>query len=381
MEDVRFYDFDFNLLHIEHDIFSCNWTLYENDIGRFEMHFPLESPLVSVMMDNRYMVAVQGDKQAIITGRSLGDEAVLYGRSCNWILTRFCIPEAIDTEVLAENGEIPDCSAQTVCAYLVGKVLGDLIVVETNEEKEFGPVSLKNQSMSTVFEAVQSSMEQAGGGHRIFFDVDRKQWVFIATKGQTLTAVFSEENKNAFDMAYTEDLQDYASGGWYTQKMEDMGNWNAGENSPKLVNNNAENFAKGYYVSVAGAKFGITFGKGDYIVCKDQSGAWEKAEKIEDFVVEIPPKMTGMYGWMAALDGETETDARKDLATKDVQRDITSKMHGFRLGQDYDLGDLVWVEIKKGPYRRSQIKKITGVRLWYEQNDIGEEPIMEEAEE
>ena len=196
-----------------------------------------------------------------------------------------------------------------------------------------------------------------------------------------LSAVFSEENKNAFEMTYAEDLQDHASGGYYVQKVDHMGDWNAGENSPKLVNSKPENFATGYHVSVAGAKFGITFGKGDYIVCKDKSGVWEKAETLEDFVVEIPSEMTGVYAWMASLNGDTEEEARKDLAKKGVQRDVTSKVRNLSFGQDYDLGDLVWAELKKGPYRRSQVKKITGVRLWYERNDIGEEPIMEEAEE
>lgn len=41
MEDIRIYDYEFNLLHIEHDVISCNMTLYANEIGSFELHFRL----------------------------------------------------------------------------------------------------------------------------------------------------------------------------------------------------------------------------------------------------------------------------------------------------------------------------------------------------
>ena len=115
MEDIRIYDFEFNLLHIEHDIASCNWKLYDNEIGTFEMHFPISSDLTVIAMQKSYLVAVQGSKQAIITGRQIGDEGVLYGRTCNWILTRFCTSEQFDTDSLLEEGTIAAKDAQTIC--------------------------------------------------------------------------------------------------------------------------------------------------------------------------------------------------------------------------------------------------------------------------
>ena len=119
MEDIRIYDYEFNLLHIEHDIVSCNWTIHENAIGSFEMHFPLTSNLISVIMQNRYLVAVQGKKQAIITGRQVNTEGVLYGRTCNWLLSRFCVHDTFDTDSLLSEGRIPSSDAQTVCAYIL----------------------------------------------------------------------------------------------------------------------------------------------------------------------------------------------------------------------------------------------------------------------
>ena len=54
------------------------------------------------------------------------------------------------------------------------------------------------------------------------------------------------------------------------------------------------------------------------------------------------------------------------------------KTRGLVCGRDYQLGDIVRAELQMGSVRLTAKKKITGVNLWYEKNDIGEEPIMEE---
>ena len=59
MEDIRVYDFEFHLLHIEHNFISANWSLKYNNIGTFEGHFPLKSGIVPVIMNNRYLVIIQ----------------------------------------------------------------------------------------------------------------------------------------------------------------------------------------------------------------------------------------------------------------------------------------------------------------------------------
>jgi len=138
MEDVRFYDFEFSLVHIEHDIISSNWTLLENGIGTFEIHLPLTSNLVPLAMERQYLVAVQGEKQAIITGRRLAEEAVFYGRSCNWILSRFCIAENFHTDTLFEAGTLGAKDAKTVCEYLLSKGMSHVenFVFEEKERAE-----------------------------------------------------------------------------------------------------------------------------------------------------------------------------------------------------------------------------------------------------
>lgn len=324
MEDVRFYDFEFNLLHIEHDIISCNWTLYENEVGSFEMHVPLVSKLVSVMMENRYLVAVQGTKQAIITGRQLGTEAVLYGRTCNWILSRFCLPEIFDTDSLQAAGTIGAKDAQTVCRYIISRSMGQIesFVFTENTEADFGEVFLENKSISAALDLVTDCVRQAGCGHEVIYDIANKKWRFRLFQGVMLPGVLSEANRNCYDTVYTEDLQSYFPGGWYEQK----------------------------------------------------TGEGETA------FVQLASGLRGIYAWETALSGETGQEAKKDLDTRTIERQTELKTKGLLFGRDYGLNDSLRTQIKKGDFSSGMTRRITGVHLWYEKDDVGEQPILAEQE-
>ncbi len=386
MEDVRIYDFEFNLLHIEHDISSCNWSLYENDIGNFEMHFSLKSSLTQIAAENRYLVAVQGDKQAIITGRQFGTEGVIYGRSCNWILTRFCICEAFDTMALVESGTIQNADAQTVCMYLIQKGMGNIpnFVYVENTESAFGEVFLQNKRMTTVFDLVQQCMKQDGGGHGVFFDIEGKQWRFSLTKGKMLERVLSEDSRTAYDSEYVADLQNLFQGGYYERPIINKGDWDVFNNVPYLINGLAGNYATGYKVCLdqdgytSLNRFGITFYDGDYIVCTTADGKWKKSSELGNIIEQIKPALSGVYAWETVLDGDCEEEAVRSLAQYKENSRITLKGKGFLFGRDYQLGDSVMQRLTKGTFTTSTTRKITGVNLWYEENDVGEQPIFEE---
>ena len=65
MNDIRIYDFEFNLLHIEPEVMSAYWILLYNDIGTFEGTFPLSSDICDVIMKNKYLFLIQGNFQAL----------------------------------------------------------------------------------------------------------------------------------------------------------------------------------------------------------------------------------------------------------------------------------------------------------------------------
>ncbi len=390
MEDVRIYDFACNLLHIEHNIVSCNWTFYENDIGIFEMHFPLSGELTKIVAQERYLVAVQGNKQAIITGRQFLNEGVLYGRSCNWLLTRFCIAEPFNTDALFENGVIAAKDAQTVCRYLIEKGLGSEsdFVFQENEEAGFSEVYLENNEVTSVFTLIREVMHQAGGGHSLKLDVTGKRWVFSPTMGKTLPVTLSEDNRNAYESEYCEDMLNFFAGGYYKQKIENKGEWDIYANSPALYNNQSENYATGYRVSLSERetgyesfnRFGFEFRNGDYIVCKNRDGVWEKAYNLDGFTERIEPTLSGVYAWETMLDGQSLPEAEQNLVKRKVMQEITVKTRDFIFERDYFLGDSVMQRLEKGSFSSCVVRKITGVNLWYETEEVGEQPIFSEEE-
>lgn len=389
MEDVRFYDFECRLLHIEHNIVSCNWTLYENDIGTFEMHFPLESNLTRIAAEHQYLVAVQGTKQAIIVGRSFLEEGILYGSSCNWILTKFCIAKPFTTKALLESKEISGTDAQTVCRYLCDSGMSGVSNFVFQESEEgFGEVSLENGGVNSVFSLIQETMKQVDGGHQLCLDVTKKCWIFSLTKGKQLPITLSEDNLNIYDSEYFEDMQNLCQGGYYEQKIENMGEWNIYQNSPSLENNNPKNYATGYRVSLSErqtgyetySRFGLTFRNGDYIVCKNREGAWEKAYDLGGFIERVEPTLSGIYAWETFLNGNNLQEATQKLDQHRILRRITVKTREFIFGRDYKLGDFVMQRIAKGSLISTSVRKITGVNLWYETDETGEQPIFSEEE-
>ena len=378
MEDVRFYDFEGTLKHIEHDIVSANWTLEYRGYGTFELHFPLTSSLVQVLLDNKYLVAVQGEKQAIVTGKQVTTEGVVYGRTPEWILTRFVVTDEFDTDTLFADGTITAKDAGTIAAYVMGLAFAGVDNMTVDVSGEYGEVYVENKAVTAAYDLICDCMEKDGAGFRVEFAPEDASWLFTAYKGQTLDLIVSEGNRNAYETEYTEELQDYFGGGWYEQEITDMGDWDASKNVPALTNNAPENYAKAYRVSVAGTRFNITWAEGDYIVCRDKSGAWAQSDNTDSFLVHITPLETGIYAWETPLSGTTEDAAAKELGEHKTSKRVKAKTRNISYGVDYGLGDMVLVQLEKEGVRLTDERRITGVNIWCENNDIGEQPIFEE---
>lgn len=386
MEDIRIYDFEFNLLHIEHNIISSNWTINYNDIGTWEAHFDVGSGIVPFAMSNKYLVAVQGTKQAIITGVQANAEFVLYGRTVNWILSRrmigkfttsdYAILDVKDVESIArwvmQKTFIPPPSGEgDINNFVLGGIAGFTV-------KQLFWRNTKN----AVSEVIKDCLDKDGGGHRVVFDIANKKWVFEVLKGraEALPIIISEANKNAYETEYTEDLQDFYTSGWYERTLDDKGDWNGSTNAgPTLTNNIVGNYGKYYRVSTAGTQFGIAFKEGDYIVCRNKTGAWEKSDNTDSVWEYVAGDKTGIYKWDCKLSGSTENEAKNDLKGKQWNKTLTLKTRDIKFLTDYNLGDIVKVQKQVGLWKTTYEKRITGVNLWYENNNIGEQPIFEEV--
>ncbi len=376
MEDIRFYDEKGTLLHILSRYTSVNWRLFLNEVGTFELHFPLESELTQLVTNVPFLLIVQGEKQAILTGVQLAGEGVLYGKTPNFLLTKFLDELPFSTETIESH------DAQSVCRTIFLRRFPKGNFVFSDTEGDFPEVSYEKEECMTLFEVVRSVMHQAGGGHGVRYHFAKNAWECFVTMGKKLPVVISERNKNAEQTTVTKELLLGASGGVYKQKMQHMGVWDASENSPALVQNNPENYAKYYTVGVAGSQFGLRFRAGDVIFCRYTSGMLERGASAEDFYVRLPGEEAGILAFDAPLSATDAIAAQKELLkqAQHEKEETNLKTRDFLWGRDYNLGDTAHVEFKKGPYQTRKVKKITGVHIFCEAGERGEAPIFSEVE-
>lgn len=341
MEDIRIYAYYSDpavpprLLHIEHDIISSNWTIEYNAVGTFEAHFPMDSGIVPVVMDNTYLIAVQGDKQAIITGKQVSGDFALFGKTPNWLLTRRTTPKFSQRtgspEELAKQIAYeafyptdPDMAFQRISnvEYVVSANSGMTIDFWRNTQNETEKV-------------VSECLDHANLGHRITLDIKENKWIFEIVQGSQRDLMISDSNRNAYESEFTEDLQDYYTCGWYET------------DAPK----------------------------------EPQETTSDPSEETDSTIwVFLPgddPK-TGVYCWEGVLSGRTESEAVTDLDQKSaIDQKIQANTRNLTLGQDYQLGDLVKFQFSIGSYQTTVEKRVTGVNIWYENNNIGEQPVFQ----
>jgi len=214
LESIWFYDFSFTPLLILHDVFSVNWELYFNDVGTFELHTALSDDVTKLLHKQKYLVVVQGNKQAIVVGWRLTHECVLYGRTCNWLLTRRVMPSC---------GVLND-TAENITRKLMRDAFAD------SPELVLEPASGKGVTREfelskdcTVFEAVKDCLKQEKAGHLLRFEPGSKEWVYEIQYGRKQQIVLAEDYGNVYDCSYSENGLESYSGGWYRKKDEESG--------------------------------------------------------------------------------------------------------------------------------------------------------------
>lgn len=325
--DVTFYTFEFELIGIIAES-ETNWTINFNDVGNFEIHFDPEHRLTQRLMDEEYILAVQGDNQAMITGKQLLDECVLYGRTLNYLLNKRVTPQFKSSELL-ESGKIASKDIESIARYIVSEAFKDVDNFELGAVAGFTEqVDFWRNTSNLTFEVVRDCLDNGGAGHRLRADVRNKKWIFEVLKGQKLIKILSEGNRNAFDTKYTEDAQNYCSGGWYEAEQE------------------------------------------------AEEGAAETPEPVWTYIEK--EEKEGIYRWEGLLSGSVESEARSDLKNKTWQKKIETTTYDYILGEDYNLGDTVRVQKTAGNFQKTFTKRIIGVNMWWESNNIGQKPIFEE---
>lgn len=316
MEDIRFYDYEFNLLYIENRVKSANWSIYYNDVGKFELHFDVENTkLVDVVMNSPNIVAVQGDLQAVITGRQFADEGILYGKTPNYLLYNGVTPEFQDLK-----SDIETMARQFVSASCGFMTLGPMVGYTTQ-------IAFWRNTYHPTFDVVKDCLDTDGGGHNVVFDPINRQWVFNVLKGTQLPLIISRGNKNVLSIEYTVDRQNYYTGGWYKETQQ-----------------------------------------------PDESGT--TPDPVWKYITSDATK-TGVYKRDCVLSADNEVEARQELDKKSLDQQTRAKTQRINWKTDYNLGDIVRVQNEIGRWADTTTQRIIGVELWFEDNNIGEQPILE----
>lgn len=325
MKDIRFYNYEFELLDIEADFISVNWQLQFNEVGQFEAHFPLNSAIVRIATEHPFLIAVQGSNSAVITGKKAETDFALFGRSCNWFLTQRIVPP------FRTEGEK---TGDFVCS-LVSGAFGDMdnFVCETEDISE--TVCMEREEYLPLSDIVRECLENVGMGHELSFDVKRKEWIFRVKSGKKLDLLISEDARNLSSAELCEDILEERNIGWYREESE---------------SNEAEQSESDTEETTSRSLVGDT-------------------------------ESVGVYRRECVLDSKTRDNAEKELNLKKKKCSLKANIHSLLYGQDYELGDTLKVQIRKGDWNHMGEQKITGVHIWYESGESGEQPIMESKEE
>ena len=313
---IRFYDFQFNLIHIEPEFIGSSWTVYFNKEGNFEARFPCNSEVLSVVSENKYLVAKQGEFAAIITGYNAEDEFTVYGRTCNWLLKkRVTLP--------TENSS--GYSGSLACT-LASRAFSDVSNFATENKSNGKTISFSSERLETTYDAVVRCLKEGATGHELRFDTDKKRWVFATLPSVATDLMISESLKNASDTAIVGDILDLADCGYYKK------------------------------------------------ITKDESG-----NTSEEYSLLKNGNKSGIYRWETVISENNETEAQAMLNTKKENSTIRLSTHGVFYGSDYSLGDIVRVQIVKGAFKKTVKKRICGVEVKHKSSARYEQPIFEEV--
>ncbi len=375
MNDIRIYDYEFNLLHIEPDIMSAYWILNFNGIGTFEGTFPLTSGICDVVMKNKYLILVQGKLQALITAYLADTKLTVFGKSINWILSRRTFP-AFKTSELLSQGKILNSNPGTVMTHIVAQAFSDVSNFEvTDLSGNTETADFERTTRSAVSDIAKEYLGENSLGHRVRLDIINKKWIFEVYAGTALPLTISEENRNLTEVSVSDDAQGFFSSAWYAKELEDLGDWDASSSLPSASSSNY-----GKYYRITNTKENGRYPNGSYLVCVDTSGQWKVCSELPTLEEEIAGALSGIYKWDTFLSASTEAEAKTTLSEKKWLHSLKGTASHLYYKKDYELGDTLRVQVNKGTFFESAEKIISGVDLWWENGNIGEKIKFKEDE-
>lgn len=323
---IRIYDFDYNLLAETDRCLSSEWELKFNGIGTYEGSFTADDDLTALLETNSNLIICEDDKQAICVGKYISDNIRIYGRTPEWLLSKRIVLPLKTSVIFGENYTDPE----TVILYLleqayktphiVGEdgtvsedintdaVCNDLIIPEKIGADSFGRHFWRN-SANPLSDVIADLCDIIGCGFCLKADFVKKCWHFGLVFGEERNIVASKGLKNAYDFTLKESLLDSADGGYYL-----------------LEDDDADEKPYGY-IKRENAKTGILY--------------WDTV--------------------LSSASGLSE--AQKLIRKATTAYNINCELLGIEYGKDYNLGDIVRVQIEMGGLKKTFKRRVGGVSI------------------
>lgn len=209
-DDIRFYNFDLDLMYILPGYISVSVTQEFNGDGALEIVYT-DPELRQLITDNRDNIIVSWRGfQGFVTGFKNDDaQNRLLGMSLNGLLHRVVIPAQPET-----TADVETIARNAVVQYAPWLTLG---AVSGFTESDAHSTEKYMQGNDYIKQLMQTD----NGGYRITADFKTKKFVFECLKSRTNPLMLSASNLNAYDFEVTYTNKELSYGGWYKKEQED----------------------------------------------------------------------------------------------------------------------------------------------------------------
>lgn len=319
--DIRFYDFDFNLLYILPEFSetggysSINVKIELNGSGSLEIVFADDDLEKIIAKYKDTLIIKWRDFWGFITGFTYKEkEKTLTGMHLNGLLHRAVIPKT-DEEL---SGDVQALARSAIEDNVPWLTLG-------NESKFENTVSYSTDKYEEADTYIQNLLKLDNSGYSIRIDIPTKKYIFECIKPKKTELLISESKLNAHSFSTVYNNKELAFGGWYLQEQPD-----------------------------------------------DKEG--NKVDSVWTYKT-LDSTKSGIHKIDTILEAVNDTEAENELKLCAAQYTVSAETKDILHGEDFEIGDIVRVQDGGITVK----KLITGVKMWNE-NGYGEEPIFEETE-
>lgn len=336
MSDVRFYDFNFNLIHILpstsnlNGYSSVNVTQEFNNSGSFDLVFSDDELKRKIEEHKCNLFVVWKGFQGFLTSYTWKDDSCrALGMHLNGLLHRAVIPSLYQVVTVKDDEGKETQEKQAITDTLdnhITTALSNISWLEYASDSNYADkVSYLVEKYSTADTYIQGLMDLVKGGYAITADFKNKKLYLTPHKTEQNPIMLSENNLNAYNFESSYINKNLAYGAWFEKEVKDR---DGNTLDPVWT-----------YVTTDGNQEGI-------------------------FRIDT------------VLTSKTEAEAMEELKKKIPELTITADTRNIQYGIDYKIGDVVRIQ-KDG---KTVKKLVSGINLWSE-NEYGEQPIFTEWEE